>query len=293
MECNHEQPKQFINHNYLQVEGGNHGACQQVSNLITSIADDTIPRMSAAAWITLAYLRPKIMYCLECIWYSTHLASYSIMNSILFLGVVTGMSSIICFILLLSHIISIEMLVSDNDESFLLLAGNSTFYAAVWFAIVILLLMKPPDSVHVKSFLSYCIATLIVGNVVYICCYLPPFMLLALFHNPLVALSTYFIILLVIIVTFCFCFLMTAMNQIPLWANHTFMIECLFVMILFTFIFAAILMTVKFLFLLYGSVSDSHLLQAVLLSLSLSLTSLKLLKPVYSKVLKHRNLIYI
>lgn len=160
MECNHEQPMQFVNRNYLQVEGRNHGVNQQVSKFIISIAVDTLFRVSTAFWITTAYLHPKIMYCLE--QYSTHLASSSITSAILFLCIVTGMSSTICFILLLSHIISIvklidyanETLVSEFDESFLLLAGNLIFYAAIMFAIVTLLVITPAaDSVHVKSFL--------------------------------------------------------------------------------------------------------------------------------------------
>ena len=202
MEYNHEQPMQFINHNYYQVKGGDHGAYQKVSKLISSIEEDTLFRV-ATFWITSSFLHPKIMYCLER--YSSHLASSSIMNATLFLCIVTGMSSIICFILLLSHIMSIvkfidyaiETIVSGNGEAYQLPAGNLSLYAAISFAIVTLIVidrakqLKPADSV--KSFLIFCIATLIVGNIVYISCYLSSFMLLALFHDPLVTLSTYFI----------------------------------------------------------------------------------------------------
>ena len=144
-----------------------------------------------------------------------------------------------------------------------------------------LLVINPPVSVRVKSFLTNCIATLIMGNIVYISCYLPSFMLLTLFHDPLVTLSTYFISLVVIITALCFCFLMgTVMSSWCPKVNHTFVfIRCLFMIIIFTCIFAAVLMTVILVLLLLGSISNSQLLQAVLFSLPLSLISLHLLKP--------------
>ena len=293
---------QFINHTYYQVKDGNRGAYQRVSKLISSMEEDTLVRMSIAVWLTSAYFHPKIMYCLE--QYSSHLASYSITNAALFLCIVTGMSSIFCFFLLLSHIMSIiefmdyaiTTLVSGDGESYQIPAGNSSFYAAILFAFMTLLViqgakqLEPTNSV--KSFLIFHIATLIVGNIVYICCYLPPFMFLALFHDPLVTLSTYFIIFIVIFSTSCFCFLMVTMML--LWctkANNTFILmRCSFVIITFTCIFAAVLMTTTFVVLL-GRVNISRLLQGVILSLPLSLISLYLLKPVYNKVLNHKNLI--
>ena len=103
-----------------------------------------------------------------------------------------------------------------------------SFYAAILFYIVTLIVidrakqLNPANSV--KSFLIFCIATLIVGNIVYISCNLSSFMLLVLFHDPLVTLSTYFIFFMVIIFTFCFCFLMATM--MPLWkVNHAFMLH--------------------------------------------------------------------
>ena len=118
---------QFINHNYYNVEAGNHGAYRQVSKLVVSIADDILFRMSTTFWITFVYLHPKIVYCLE--QYSSHLASYSIMNAILFLCIVTGMSSIICFILLLSHIMSIVKIIDYANEA---LMSESFLLATCW-----------------------------------------------------------------------------------------------------------------------------------------------------------------
>ena len=95
---NHEQPMQFINHNYLQVKGGNHRVYQIMSKQMYSMVEDILFRVSVAFYVTMEYLYPAILHCLK--QYSAHLATSSIFNVSLFLCTLTGMSSIICFTLL-------------------------------------------------------------------------------------------------------------------------------------------------------------------------------------------------
>ena len=189
-----------------------------------------------------------------------------------------------------------EVLVQDYNYLPYTIAGYMSFYTAVLFLIVTACVinkarkLKPSDSM--RSFLSYCIAMLISGNIIYIFCYLLPFMFVAFLHDPLLTFSTY---LTVVTAIFCFSFLTVSVMSVW-WANtnHMFMfVSCSFVIIMLTCIFAFVLMTIIFVMvLLFESFSDFQLLQAVLLSLLLSLHSLWILKPIYKKVLRHSRIHY-
>ena len=303
-----DQPLQFINDNYFQVEDPNDETYLTIADLIFLMMQFPFI-MPFISYATILYMHPKICHYFEQYEVYMHRFPYTIqaVANKIFFGSLVLITAAIGVILMISHFNSIVHFISYCDKVLPDEAKYLPYIFAVFSVVTVITsivvvtgiwlhklrkIKRFKSEVNRRSVLFGMIISL---EIMHILCYFSPFMVLAFLHDPLVTFSTYFMIIMGIL-----SFLITI--YLPPFYLHKLGIKArqqgkiikkpmalfLVIVTLMTVIVSGYAVILLIIFsasvLTIGNFGSSPTLQSMLLSLLIGLISFWILKPLYKKV---------